>query len=173
MMVQKRQNQRRSHNASHKVCANWSGLMPGSDKSASGTRGTCLHSRTGTATRVTSQDNMDLTTINQKQYTTALVINNKISKLQCKKPQRKRPPSWQQRLQRQIDQLSGEISIIAEYMKGNSSNKTRRKLKEILKKYKVTTEDQLIACKEDLKHTLQSKAQRLQREVSNTNRTRG
>ena len=38
----------------------------------------------------TSQDNMDLTTINQKQYTAALVITNKIlpPKPQYKKTQR-------------------------------------------------------------------------------------
>ena len=57
MMVQTRQSQRRSHDASHKVHANWSGPMPGSDKSASGTSRTCHHSRTGTATRVAGTDN--------------------------------------------------------------------------------------------------------------------
>ena len=56
MMVQTRQTQRRSHNASHKVHANWSGPMPGSDKSASGTSSTCHSSRTGTATRVAGID---------------------------------------------------------------------------------------------------------------------
>ena len=114
-----------------------------------------------------SQDNMDLTTINHKQYTAALVITNKIlpPKPQYKKTQRGRPPAWQQRLQRQIDQLRGEISIITEYTKGNSTNKTRRKLKKILKKHKVASEDQLTACKEDLKQALQSKAQRLRRYI--------
>ena len=57
----------------------------------------------------------------------------------------------------------GEISIITEYTKGNSTNKTRRKLKKILKKHKITSEDQLAACKEDLKQALQSKVQRLLR----------
>ena len=115
----------------------------------------------------TSQDNMDLTTINQKQYTAALLITNKIlpPKPHYKKTQRGRPPAWQQRLQRQIDQLRGEISIITEYTKGNSTKKTRRKLKKILKKHKVASEDQLTACKEDLKQALQSKAQRLRRYI--------
>ena len=115
----------------------------------------------------TSQDNMDLTTINQKQDTAALVITNKIlpPKPQYKKTQRGRPPAWQQRLQRQINQLRDEISIITEYTKGNSINKTRRKLKKILKKHKVASEDQLTACKEDLKQALQSKVQRLRRYI--------
>ena len=45
----------------------------------------------------TSQDNMDLTTINQKQYTAALVKTSKIlpPKPQYKKTQRGRPPPWQ------------------------------------------------------------------------------
>ena len=38
-----------------------------------------------------------------------------------------------------------------------------RKLKTILKKHKVTVDEQLIACKEDLKQALQAKAQRLRR----------
>ena len=110
---------------------------------------------------------MDLTTINQKQYTAVLVIINKIlpPKPQYKITQRGRPPAWQQRLQRQIDQLRGEISIITEYQKGNSTNKTRRKLKKILKKHKVASEDQLTASKEDLKQALQSKVQRLRRYI--------
>ena len=115
----------------------------------------------------TTQDNMDSTTINQKQYTAALVITNKIlpPKPQYKKTQRGRPPAWQQRLQRQIDQLRVEISINTEYTKGNSTNKTRRKLKKILKKHKVASDDQLTACKEDLKQALQSKAQKLRRYI--------
>ena len=56
MMVQTTQSQRRSHDASHKVCANWSGPMPSSDKSASGTSRACHHSRTSTATRVAGTD---------------------------------------------------------------------------------------------------------------------
>ena len=73
------------------------------------------------------------------------------------------PPAWQQRLQKQIDQLRGDISIITEYTNGNTTKKIRRKLKTILKKHKITADEQLIACKEDLKQALQAKAQRLRR----------
>ena len=52
MIVQTRQNQKRLHDASSKVNTSWTGPMPGSDKSASGTSGTCHHSRTRTAIRV-------------------------------------------------------------------------------------------------------------------------
>ena len=101
----------------------------------------------------TSTDDMDLTTINQMQYTAALLITNKITP---PKPTTNRkpicgPPAWQQRLQKQIDQLRGDISITTEYTNGYTTNKIRRKLKTILKKHKVTADEQLIACKEDLK----------------------
>ena len=112
-----------------------------------------------------STDNMDLTTINQMQYTAALLITNKITppKLTTNRKPRGGPPAWQQRLQKQIDQLRGDISIITEYTNGNTTNKIRRKLKTILKKHKITADEQLIACKEDLKQALQAKAQRLRR----------
>ena len=113
----------------------------------------------------TSTDNMDLTTINQMQYTAALLITNKITppKPTTNRKPRGGPSAWQQRLQKQIDQLRGDISIITEYTNGNTTNKIRRKVKTILKKHKVTADDQLIACKEDLKQALQAKAQRTRR----------
>ena len=113
----------------------------------------------------TSTDNMDLTTTNQMQYTAALLITNKITppKPTTNRKPRVGPPAWQQRLQKQIDQLRGGISIITEYTNGNTTNKIRRKLKTILKKHKITADEQLIACKEDLKQALQAKAQRIRR----------
>ena len=50
----------------------------------------------------TSKDNMDLTTINQMQYTVALLITNKITppKPATNRKLRGRPPAWQQRLQK-------------------------------------------------------------------------
>ena len=99
------------------------------------------------------------------QYTAALLITNKITppKSATYRKPKARPPAWQQRLQRQIDQLKVDISIITEYTDGHTTHKTRRKLKTILKKHKITADKQLIACKEDLKQTLQAKAQRLRR----------
>ena len=113
----------------------------------------------------TSADNMDLTTINQMQYTAALLITSKITppKPATNRKPRGRPQAWQQRLQKQIDQLRGDISIITEYTSGNTTNKIRRKLKTILKEHKITADEQLIACKGDLKQALQAKAQRIRR----------
>ena len=52
MMVQTRQSKKRSHDTSQKVHTSWSGPMPGSDKSVSGTSSPCQHSRKVTASRV-------------------------------------------------------------------------------------------------------------------------
>ena len=93
----------------------------------------------------TLTDNMDLTTINQLQYTAALLKTNKITppKPTTNMKPRGGPPAWQQRLQKQIDKLRGDISIITEYTNGNTTNKIRRKLKTIPKKHKVTADKQL------------------------------
>ena len=113
----------------------------------------------------TLTDKMDLTIINQMQYTTALLITNKIipPKPATNRKPRGQPPAWQQRLQKQIDQLRGDISIITEYTNGNTTNKIRRKLKTILKKHKITADEQLIACKEDLQQALRSQSTKTQK----------
>ena len=64
---------------------------------------------------------------------------------------------------KKIHQLRVDISIITENTTGNTTNKIRRKLKTILKKYKITADEQLIACKEDLKQTLQSQSRKSQK----------
>ena len=58
----------------------------------------------------TSTDNMDLTTINQIQYTAALLITNKITppKPAINRKPRNGPLAWQQKHQKQINQLRGE-----------------------------------------------------------------
>ena len=89
----------------------------------------------------TSRDNIDLTTINQMQYTAALLITNKITppKPTTNRKPNGEPPAWQQRLQKQIDQLRGHISIITKHTKGNNTNKIRRKLKTITQETQVNS----------------------------------
>ena len=62
----------------------------------------------------TSTDNMDHTTIIQMQYTAVSLITNKITppKPTTNRKPRYGPPAWQQRLEKQIDQQRGDISII-------------------------------------------------------------
>ena len=113
--------------------------------------------------KTTSTDDMNITGINIMQHAGALLITNKETPA---KPTTNRkpgngPPAWQQRLQKQTDQLRGDLSIINEYIIGNTSKKIKQKFKTIQKKHKTTKEEQITALKEDLKQNLQAKAQRL------------
>ena len=110
----------------------------------------------------TSTDDMNLTDINLMQFASALLITNKETpaKPTTNRKSGNRPPAWQQRLQKQIDQLRSDLSIINEYITGNTSKKTKLKFKTIWKKHKITKEEQETTLK-DLKQNLQAKAQQL------------
>ena len=111
--------------------------------------------------KTTSTDDMNITDINLMQFAGALLITNKITpaKATTNRKPGNGPPAWQQRLQKQIDQLRSDLSIINEYINGNTSKKTKRKFKTIQKKHKITKEEQITVLKEDLKQNLQAKAQ--------------
>ena len=90
----------------------------------------------------TSTNDMNITDINLMQFAVALLITNKITPA---KPTTNRkpgngPPAWQQRHQKQIDQLRSDLSIINEYINRNTSKKTKQKFKTIQKK-QITKEN--------------------------------
>ena len=95
---------------------------------------------------------MDLTTMNQMQYTAALQYQN-----QQPIGRQEVTTSLTTKTSETIDQLRGDISIITEYTSKNTTNKIWRILKTILKKHKIIADEQFIACKEDLKQTLEAK----------------
>ena len=110
--------------------------------------------------KTTSTDDMNITNINLMQFAGALLITNK--EPPAKPTNRKTgngPPAWQQRPQKQIDQLRGDLSIINEYITGKTSKKTNQKFKTIWKKHKITKEEQITTLRKDLKQNLQAKAQ--------------
>ena len=106
---------------------------------------------------------MNIADINLMQFAGALLITNKVTpaKPTTNRTPGNRPPAWQQRLQKQIDQLRSDLSIINEYTTANTCKKTKWKFKTIQKKHKITKEEQITTLKEDLKQKLQAKAQRL------------
>ena len=109
----------------------------------------------------TSTDDMNITDINLIQFAGALLITNKETPAKPttnRKPENG-PPAWQQRLQKQMDQLRSDLSIINEYIPGNTSKKTKWKFNTIWKKHQITKEEQITTLKEDLKQHLQAKAQ--------------
>ena len=108
--------------------------------------------------KTTSTDDMNITDIYLMQFAGALLITNKetTAKPTTNRKTRNGPPAWQQRLQKQIDQLRSDLAIINEYITGNTSKKTKRKFKTIWKKHKITKEEQITTLKEDLKQNLQA-----------------
>ena len=113
--------------------------------------------------KTTSTGDMNITDINLMQFAGALLITNKVipAKPTTNRKPGNGPPAWQQRLQKQIDQLRSDLSIINEYTTGNTSKKTKWKFKTIQKKHKITKEEQITTLKEDLKQKLQAKTQQL------------
>ena len=113
--------------------------------------------------QTTSTDDIDIADINLMQFAGSLLINDKVTP--AKPTINRKPgngsPAWQQRLQKQIDQLRSDLSIINEYTTGNTSKKTKWNFKTIQKKHKITIEEQITTLKGDLKQKLQAKAQRL------------
>ena len=105
----------------------------------------------------TSTDDMDIIDINLMQFAGTLLITNKVTpaKSTTNRKPGNGPPAWQQRLQKQIDQLRSDLSIINEY----TNKKIKQKFKTIQKKHKITKEEQITTLKEDLKQNLQAKAQ--------------
>ena len=77
--------------------------------------------------KTTSTDDMNITDINLIQFAGALLVTNKITpaKPTTNRKPRNGPPAWQQRLQKQIEQLRSDLSIINEYINGNTSKKTK------------------------------------------------
>ena len=65
------------------------------------------------------------------------------------------------KIQKAIDLLPAEISILNEVSKG--INLKTRKLRKIKRKYKISEKNELISTKESLKQIMQVKAQRLRR----------
>ena len=119
----------------------------------------------------------NLTTINLLQYTGAWLLSSKLAPKTGVKKMVKRTgvPPWKQRLQRQIEDLRGDVSIITEYLNNNNNKKKlQRKLNRIIKKHKIPSNGKkdLTAAKEYLKQRIQAKAQRVRRYSKRTEQYR-
>ncbi|XP_042889217.1 uncharacterized protein LOC122264411 [Penaeus japonicus] len=105
----------------------------------------------------------DLNTINNLFYSTAKVITSELGVKVKKKRQynTNKPPKWKVKLQKEIDSLRAEISILDEMLKG--TNVKTRKAKTIMKKNNITDGASLEIAKETNTQKMQLKAQRLRR----------
>ena len=95
-----------------------------------------------------SPEEADLTTTNQL-HTGALLINFKIAPGQTgsnTKPGVNRVPEWKHKLQRQIDELREDMSIISGCTGCNSTTQIKRKLKSRMRKNASTEPEQMLSC---------------------------
>ena len=112
---------------------------------------------------ILSERECDLTSLNALVYSTAKATTAKVGvKVNMKKNyQVNKPPKWKVKIQKEIDLLRAEISILNEVSKG--ANLKTRKLRKIKRKYKISDEKALLSTKESLKQRTQVKAQRSRR----------
>ena len=81
--------------------------------------------------KTTSTDDMNITDINLMQFAGVLLTTNKVTpaKATTNRKPGNGPPAWQKSVQKQIDQLRSDLSIINEYTTGNTSKKTKQKFR--------------------------------------------
>ena len=72
-----------------------------------------------------------------------------------------KPPKWKVKIQKEIDALRAELSILDGISKGTAVK--TRKARKVRNRNNVTDENSLLTAKETLKQKIQVKAQRLRR----------
>ena len=113
--------------------------------------------------KIVTEMNIELTTINNLFYATAKAITNDLG-IRMKKKRKShvnKEPKWKIRIQKEIDSLRAEISIIDEFLR--DVDVRTRKSRKIKKKYNIKDKNSLQIAKETLKQRMQVKTQRLRR----------
>ena len=106
-----------------------------------------------------------LNEINQLLYAPGFVISDKVERIP--KQRRKRDlhakPKWQIRIEKQVEKMRGELSLMTEMLKEENRLKKSRKRPGIMRKHNIKTKEDLEAKMEFFKMKIQAKAQRLRR----------
>ena len=106
----------------------------------------------------------DMYTLNDLIYATAKAATESIGlkvKKNSKPKHHNKPPKWKQKLQKEIEALRAELSILDEISKGTVVK--TRKSKRLKQKHKIKDKVTLDSAKEKIKQVMQLKAQRLRR----------
>ena len=90
----------------------------------------------------------DITIINRYLYAAATSVMEragiKIGKC-SKEPPKKQAPLWQRKMEKQIEKLRSDISILTEYAQNNiTTNRARNKLRRTLKQEKIRNQNEAI-----------------------------
>ena len=113
--------------------------------------------------KILTNKECDLSNLNAIIYATGKAISNQMGvKTKNKKSKHtNKPPKWKVKIQKEIDALREELSILDEISKG-TAGKTR-KARKVRNRNNVTDENSLLTAKETLKQKIQVKSQRLRR----------
>ena len=106
-----------------------------------------------------------LNEINQLLYATAFLISDKVGNTPKQRKRRtlQAKPKWQVRIEKQVEKMRGELSLLTEMLKENDHQKKSKKRSGIKKRYNVKTKEDMETIRESLKMKIQAKAQRLRR----------
>ena len=107
---------------------------------------------------------INITDINNWIYSTAVAFSTKHNLFPTYTRQKKRTPVWKKKMDKSIDQLRKELSIVEEISRGTDVKS--RKGRRVKKKYNINgpaPNDEIEAAKEVLKQKLLAKAQRRRR----------
>ena len=105
---------------------------------------------------------LSLTEVNELFYSSALVVSDTLGIKARSKPQKKpKVPMWKRQIEKDIQKIRGEISILSEILKGSSVKE--RKRRALARKYKIKSNDDILPVIEKLKQQLLAKSQRIRR----------
>ena len=93
-------------------------------------------------------------------YATAKVVTKICSPKSKRKFNARKKPSWKQKMEKEIKDLQGELSILSELERGIN---VKRKICKKLKRKCKLNEENITRVKETVKQRMQLKAQRMQR----------
>ena len=105
---------------------------------------------------------LSLTEVNELFYSSASVVSDTLGIKARSKPQKKpKVPMWKRQIEKDIQKIRGEISILSEILKGSSVKE--RKRRALARKYKIKSNDDILPVIEKLKQQLLAKSQRIRR----------
>jgi len=101
---------------------------------------------------------VDLTYLNIILYTTAKVLEKRlgVKPKKKKKPTSHEKPRWRLKIEREIENMRSEISILTEIE--NGKNPRTRKSRKLKRRFQLTNPKEISPLKEELKQKMQAKA---------------
>ena len=102
----------------------------------------------------------NLNEVNNLIYATAKVVTEECTGSKKRKDNKRRKPIWKEKIEKEIEQMRGDLSIISELQRGIDVK--GRKCRRMIKIHQLTKEN-ITSVKETIKQKMQLKAQRIRR----------